>query len=90
MTTGFFTLLTEFIKKDGFTAKRLEDAVNHVIMNFAYKELNISDVIRYDRRVKLYSGREYENAQINGADPSEFERREIKGVNYFVRKSDTI
>ena len=90
MTKEFFILLAEFIDKHNFTAKRLEDAVNHVIANFPYKELNISDIIRYDRRVKLYTGREYENAQVNGADPSEFERRNINGVNYFIRKTDTL
>ena len=90
MMPQFYALLTEFIKKDRFTAKRLEDAVNHVIANFQYKELNISDVIRFDRRIKLYTGREYENAQVNGADPSEFERRTINGVNYFIRKSETL
>ena len=55
MPKEFFVLLTEFVIKHKFTAKRLSDSVNHVIANFQYKELNISDIIKFDRRVKLYS-----------------------------------
>ena len=88
MKAEFFILLTEFVIKNKFTAKRLEDAVNHVIENFAYKELNISDIIRFDQRVKLYSGSEFINMQIKGYRPSDFERREINGVLYRILTDD--
>jgi len=90
MTKEFFILLTEFIIKNEFTSKRLSDAVNHVIANFQYKELNISDIIKFDRRVKLYTGKEFVNAQMSGISPDEFEKREIDGKIYFVRKIDLL
>jgi len=90
MTKEFFVLLTEFVVKKEFTAKRLSDAVNHVIANFQYKELNISDIIKFDRRVKLYTGKEFVIAQMNGIHPSEFEKRIINDVVYWVRKIDLL
>ncbi|KAA6324380.1 hypothetical protein EZS27_026288 [termite gut metagenome] len=73
-----------------FTAKRLEEAVNHVLDNFQYKELNVSDIIKFDRRVKLYTGNEFVKAQMSGIHPSEFERREIDGTLYWVKKVDLL
>ena len=90
MTKEFFVLLTEFVVKNEFTAKRLSDAVNHVIANFQYKELNISDVIKFDQRVKLYTGQEFMRAQMNGIHPSEFEKRIINDVIYWVKKVDLL
>jgi hypothetical protein len=40
------------------------------------------------RRIKLYTGQEYMDAQMKGALPADFERREIDGTLYFVRKAD--
>ena len=90
MNKEFFVLLTEFVLKEKFTAKRLSDAVNHVIANFQYKELNISDIIRFDRRVKLYTGSEYVDMQGKGAKSTEFKKRVINGTMYFVKKSDIL
>ena len=89
MTKEFFILLTEFVIKEGFTAKRLSDAVNHVIANFQYKELNISDIIKFDRRIKLYTY--YEVYNLMGQFPHpDFEKMEVNGNNYFVRKVDLL
>ncbi|MCL1942003.1 MAG: hypothetical protein FWF54_00395 [Candidatus Azobacteroides sp.] len=90
MTKEFFVLLTEFAVKHEFTAERLSDAVNHVIADFRYRELNISDIIRYDRRVKLYTAGEFMKAQMSGTHPSEFEKREIDGKIYRVLKADLL
>lgn len=49
----FFALMIERVTANGFTAQRLKDAVNYCIDNFQYKELNISDIVRYDRHRKL-------------------------------------
>ena len=72
MTKEFFLLLTEFAINEKFTAERLSDAVNHVIKNFQYKELNISDIIKFDKRIKLYSGEEFGIMQTKGYHASEF------------------
>jgi hypothetical protein len=90
MPKEFFILLTERIIANNFTHKRLEDAVNHVMDNFQYKELNISDIIKFDRRIKLYTGKEFLQAQIDGIDSSKFEMREIDGVIFWILKEDLI
>lgn len=96
MTKEFFLLLTEFVLKENFTAKRLEDAVNHVIANFQYKELNISDIIKFDKKAKLYTGEEYKTAQMKKfketgvSGTNEFEKRIINETIYWVKKSDLL
>lgn len=55
MSNEFFILLSEYILKENFTEERLRDAVDKIICNFQYKELNISDIISFDKRIKLYT-----------------------------------
>jgi hypothetical protein len=54
----FFNVLAERLIANGFTDKRLMDAVNNVIDNFQYKELNISDIVRFDKKMKFYNYKE--------------------------------
>lgn len=54
----FFNVLAERLIANGFTDERLADAVNNLIDNFQYKELNISDIVRFDKRMRLYSYKE--------------------------------
>lgn len=51
----FFNVLAERLIANGFTDKRLSDAVNHVIDTFQYKELNISDIVKFDKKIRLYN-----------------------------------
>lgn len=51
----FFNVLAERLIANGFTDERLTDAVNNVIDNFQYRELNISDIVRYDKKMRLYT-----------------------------------
>ncbi len=55
MSAAFFNLLTERIAKTGMTARRLDYAVNHVIDNFTYKQLNVADVLSVDVKCRLLS-----------------------------------
>lgn len=86
----FFDLLIERILTCRFTEQRLKDAVNYVIDNFQYKELNIADIIKFDRRIKLYTGSEFVNAQMSGVHYSKFEMRVIDGVKFWALKEDLI
>lgn len=85
----FFSLLAERLIDNGFTAERTRDAVNNVLDGFQYKELTIADIIRYDRRVRLYSYNEV-CVMVSGGKAafSDFEIKEIDGKCYRVRKSD--
>ena len=91
MEPAFFNLLAERIMGNGFTAERLKDAVNHVLDNFQYKELNISDIIRFDRRAKLYTYSEVCQLVTAGkAVMEDFEMREINGTVFRIKKADLV
>lgn len=91
MERGFFDLLAERIIANSFTSERLKDAINHVLDNFQYKELNISDIIRFDKRARLYSYNEVCVMVSKGqASFTDFEKREIDGTVYRVLKKDLI
>ena len=89
MTKEFFVLLSEFVQSEKFTRQRLMDAVNHVIANFQYKELNVADVIGFDRRVKLYDRNEMcYYIQKNSASTDHFQRVVINEQVFWVLKTD--
>lgn len=91
MENTFFNLLAERVLDNGFTAERLKDAVNHVLDTFQYKELNISDIIRFDRRARLYTYSEVCAMVSKGqAAFADFETREINGKCFRVRKADLL
>ncbi len=91
MESSFFNVLAERIIANGFTGKRLKDAVNYILDNFKYKELVISDIIRFDKQVKLYTYNEVcYLVTKNQASFSDFEVREIEGSHYRVKKSDLL
>ena len=86
---AFFDILTERIIANGFSDKRLADAINNVIDNFHYKELTIADIIQHDKRVKIYTYQEVAAMVTAGkASFEDFETREIGGKIYRVLKSD--
>lgn len=55
MSADFFNLLAERITKTGMTSRRLEYAINRVIDNFTYKQLNIADILSVDIKCRLLS-----------------------------------
>lgn len=91
MDNAFFNLLAERVMDNGFSSERLKHAINHVLDNFQYKELNISDIIRFDKQVRLYSYNEASCMVTEGkAAFSDFSKREIDGTVYLILKTDLI
>lgn len=89
MQPSFFNLLSERIIANGFTDQRLIDSVNHVIDNFEFKELNVSDIIKFDRKAKMYTYSEVAEMVTTGkASFDDFEKREINGRIYRIKKTD--
>ena len=85
----FFDILYERIDKNKFTKQRLEDAVNNVLDNFRYKELNVADIVSYDKRVRLYTYTQICDEIANyRATTDDYERVERAGKNYWVKKVD--
>ena len=80
MQGEFFKILLERIDANNFSNKRLENAVNYVIDKFQYKELNVADVISWDRKINIYTYYQICNliqkSMINGFDDTEI--REIR------------
>lgn len=90
MENGFFSLLTERLKSNHFSGKRLKDAINHVIDNFQYKELTVADIVRFDRRQKLYTYSEVCSMVTKGAASfDDFKIVEIDGTAYRVMKKES-
>ena len=71
------------------STKRLSDAINHLIDNFNYKELNIADIVKFDKKVKLYSYNDVCKMVSKGeASFTDFVIKEIDGTHYRVKKTD--
>ena len=91
MGNEFFNLLSERVVDNGFSSDRLNHAINYVLDNFQYKELNISDIIRFDRRAKLYTYIEVCQLVTSGkAVWEDFEKREINGTVFRIKKADLV
>lgn len=89
MQKEFFDMLAERAIANRFTNERLKDAVNFTIDNFQYKELNISDIITYDKKVKLYTYDEViRMVQKDGLSFDDFIKKEINGIVYRIKKAD--
>ena len=86
----FFALLCNRMKANGFTKQRMQDAVNYLVDNFRYKQINIADVITYDKRVRLYTHQEYCSAIYHNRNLSEdfTVYGQIDGITFWYRKSE--
>lgn len=51
----YLIVLVDRLIANKFTRQRVADAVNHVLDNFPYRRPSISDIISYDRKLKLYT-----------------------------------
>ena len=86
----YISVLSERLVSNGFTDRRLKDAIGYVIDKFSYKKPNISDIIGFDKKAKLYTYNEayrlIEKGEVSGFN--EFEIVEINGIKYRVKKSE--
>ena len=55
LPVGFYDVLTDRLKANGFTDERLTDAVAHVIDTCHYPNPTIAQFISFDRKYKVYS-----------------------------------
>jgi hypothetical protein len=56
---GFYEILSDRIKQNNFTDKRLFDAINNVIDTCEYPKPTIAKFLNYDRRIKFYNYEQY-------------------------------
>lgn len=80
----FIKVLSERPVANGFTNRRLKDAIGSVIDDFKYHKPIISNIIGYDRKHKLYTYSEVYRliykGEVSGFD--EFEMIEINGEKF--------
>lgn len=55
LNNDFIDILIQRIKQNGFSDKRLMDAVNHVIDNCVYPSPTVAQFISFDKVVKIYT-----------------------------------
>lgn len=84
----FFNVLAERIVANGFTDRRLKDAVSKVIDSFSFKEFNVSDIVSFDKRVKLYTYSELGDMISKGYRMEDFEIKKVDGKNFWIKISE--
>jgi hypothetical protein len=86
----YVNVLSERLVSSGFTDKRLKDAIANVIDNFSFKRPNISDIISFDKKHKLYTYQEayrlIEKGEVSGFE--DFEIVEINERKFRIKKSE--
>ena len=89
--TLFFNILAERVVAKAMTRSQLTEAVNRLIDGFPYKELSVSDVIGWDKRIKLYSHNEVVDLcslPNPKAEWTDFKVVQVGGEYYRAKRSD--
>lgn len=90
----FFKIAVEEMADMGFTAERMKDAVANVIRNFRYKELNVADIVSFDRKRKLYThGQMLAKLVCNGGtekSTDSFRKVDIDGQTFWYLPSENM
>lgn len=90
----FFSLAVEEMAQMGFTRQRMADAVTNLIRTFQYKQPNISDIVSYDKKRKLYTyGQMCAKLKCNGGTEEttdSFSIVEIDGKKYWYLPNENI
>ena len=90
----FFLLMTERMLANGFTRRRCEDAINFIIDSNPYGRISIADVIKFDKKRKLYTyGQMCAKLKCNGGTEDtadSFSIVEIDGKKYWYLPNENI
>lgn len=90
----FFSLAVEEMAQMGFTRQRMADAVTNLIRTFQYKQPNISDIVSYDKKHKIYTyGQMLSKLVCNGGtEPTtdSFSIVKIDGKTYYYLPNENI
>jgi len=90
LDNDFISILAERIKSNGFTDQRLKDAIGNVIDNFTYQKPNISDIIRFDKKIKLYNAAETSKMVTDeGYRYEDFIHYHRNGQLFWIKKTDS-
>jgi hypothetical protein len=90
LSNDFISVLSERLRVNNFTDKRLVDAIGNVIDNFQYKKPNISDIIGFDKKLKLYTYNEVYEFILEGESWENYPIYEVNGTKFRIKISDKI
>ena len=87
-TNDYLIVLIERLADNGFTAQRVKDAINNVIDSCPYKKPSISEIISFDKKVKLYTYNEIQAKGFQGCKDAfeNYERVNINGQWRYIEK----
>jgi hypothetical protein len=89
LTPQFADILIERAIAKGFTAKRLIDAVNHVIDNCQYPSPTLANFLSFDKRIKVLTYNELADLVCsNRAEFGDYHRYSINNKALYIRKVD--
>jgi hypothetical protein len=89
LPAGYYDVLLERIKENGFTDQRLKDAINYLVDNFTYPTPTIANVIGFDRRVKLLTyGQLLEVQERTGRAFEDYCKVRRKGKLFWISKAE--
>lgn len=85
----YTAILIERLIVNGFTEKRVKDAIAYLIDNFKYQVPSVADIISFDKKIKLYSYNEVaEMVTENKATFNDFYKHWVGDTLYRVKKTD--
>ena len=90
LSNDFMSVLSERISLNNFTEKRLRDAIGNVIDNFQYKSPKISDIIGFDKKLKLYTYYEVCKLIEEGERFENYPIYEVNGIKFRISLADKI
>lgn len=90
LSNDFISVLSERIRVNNFTDKRLIDAIGNVIDNFQYKAPKISDIIGFDKKLNLYTYNEVCMLVEKGESFQDYPIYEVNGIKFRIKISDKI
>lgn len=86
MSDNYTAVLMDRMFTNGFTKQRVKDAIGHTIDTFHFKNLNVADIISFDRKVKTYSYNEMIAMCNQYKTTEDFEMIEINGKKRWIEK----
>lgn len=75
---GFYDILLERIKENGFSDQRFQDAVSNLIDTCPYPQPTIANIISWDKKIKLYTYCEVVEKVNEGHSMHDFQKMEGK------------
>ena len=87
---GFYEILSNRIKENGFSDQRLIDAVNNVVDNCPYPQPTIAQFISFDKKIKTFTYHQIVRLVEDGDNMENYQSFQFKDrpVREWIHKND--